>query len=314
MNSNRLKELCGVFGPTGRESRAAEMVKAEMEKLGFTVEVDALGNVVARRGKEPYRIFVTHLDQRGWVTEYKDKEGLLHLKSVPANADLGEGWAVDAKGCRFRVILQEKNEWRAECLEQGGCRLGNFLVPLPEWEKVKGTCFASVLSDRAGVSVLLEAAREKTDSSLLFLFYTGRFLNFSGLNAPLQNVDVERLFIIEPLSCTSGKEGFSPGKGAVIVLRTSSSIPPRPWVEDVESLVKELKIVVQRGLFLSGSSAADVLSRSGLASLVLGVPVKYYASRIERLDLSDYENLKKIISGLVCAPGPGEKTIPGGEK
>jgi putative selenium metabolism hydrolase len=60
-------ELVRTPSPSGAEGAVAERVRAELERLGYAVEVDALGNVVGTldRGPGPCVLFDAHMDTVG---------------------------------------------------------------------------------------------------------------------------------------------------------------------------------------------------------------------------------------------------------
>lgn len=301
MNKEVLQELCRVFGPTGRESRVAEIVRAHLEGLNLEVYADALGNVIARKGDGPYTVFCTHLDQPGWVVEHRDKKGFLHLKSVPADEKLGEGWAVDEGGNRYRVFKESDGKsWRAESLVEGEGEMGTFLVPKAEFEESKGAYFATALADRVGAALLLDIAGKanKGNQAVTLVCYTGRHLKFTGLTAALEDLDIERLYLIEALPCDEGNEGYSLGEGPVILLRTQHSVAPSLWVDEVAKIASDIGIKLQKGLVSDGESAADTLARTGIQAITLGMGVRYSGSRIERVEGSDCEALSKLLQGL----------------
>jgi putative selenium metabolism hydrolase len=59
--------LVGTPSPSGAEGAVAELVRAEMERLGYAVEVDALGNVIGTLdgGDGPCVLFDAHMDTVG---------------------------------------------------------------------------------------------------------------------------------------------------------------------------------------------------------------------------------------------------------
>jgi putative selenium metabolism hydrolase len=59
--------LVGTPSPSGQEGAVADLVRAEMDRLGYAVEVDALGNVVGRLdfGPGPCVLFDAHMDTVG---------------------------------------------------------------------------------------------------------------------------------------------------------------------------------------------------------------------------------------------------------
>jgi putative selenium metabolism hydrolase len=60
-------ELVGIPSPSGAEAAVAERVRVELERLGYAVEVDRLGNVVGAldRGGGPCVLFDAHMDTVG---------------------------------------------------------------------------------------------------------------------------------------------------------------------------------------------------------------------------------------------------------
>jgi putative selenium metabolism hydrolase len=59
--------LVGTASPSGEEGAVAELVRAELERLGYAVEVDRLGNVIGTldRGPGPCVLFDAHMDTVG---------------------------------------------------------------------------------------------------------------------------------------------------------------------------------------------------------------------------------------------------------
>ena len=86
-----------LYSPTGREGRLASFLREEFVKLGFKVEVDAVGNVVAEAGRGPAVLMCGHMDT---------VEGRLRVKLVEGRL-YGRG-AVDAKGPLASMIVASK--------------------------------------------------------------------------------------------------------------------------------------------------------------------------------------------------------------
>jgi putative selenium metabolism hydrolase len=61
------RRLVGTRSPSGQEGAVAALVREEMERLGYAVEVDALGNVVGTldRGEGPCVLLDAHMDTVG---------------------------------------------------------------------------------------------------------------------------------------------------------------------------------------------------------------------------------------------------------
>lgn len=301
MNEKLLKELCETWAPVGRTSRLSGLIAQRLGKAGLEVRTDALGNVVSRTGQGAARVFVAHIDQQCWVIEHKDRKGLLHLKAVPANSKLGEGWGVDGESRVYRIFTEDEGKaFRAEGLAKDWGEVGTFITPRPMFEANSQKVFAAALADRVCAALLVETATDSisSDRSLAFLFYTGRNLAYSGLAAGLAGLDIERLYMLEAVACGKDSGGPESGEGVVVVLRTPYSVPPAVWISEIDDISQASNIKLQRA-FLSGvSSGADALSPRGVPSLVLGVGLGYQGTAIERLHRGDYDEVKKLTRAL----------------
>ncbi|MBN2378400.1 hypothetical protein JXM67_01160 [candidate division WOR-3 bacterium] len=303
--SEVIKELCKAFGPTGREASVATIVTRRLKDSGFSVRVDALGNVIGLRGKQPNRclVFSAHMDQPGWVTEQRAKNGMLHVKPVPVHQKLGDGWAVDEENRRYRISRDHDGKaLLAEELSEDSGSTGTFLVPDVAFEETSQAFYATALSDRLGASLLVQVAAEipPSEESIAFIFYTGRHLKFTGLIAALEGIEAKRFYLIEGVPA---EDDYQPGDGPCLLLRTSGSIAPIPSRKEVVSIAEEAGIKLKKRLCLKLGSAADVLARAGIPSIVLGLAVRYESSRIERISRSDYVDIKelvKLLAGFDC--------------
>ncbi|MBD3286221.1 hypothetical protein GF359_06770 [candidate division WOR-3 bacterium] len=286
------------FGPTGREKSVAAIVAKRAKESGMQVEVDALGNVIALGGPEgPRYVFCAHMDQPGWMVEHMDQKGILHLKPLPAGNKLGQGWGIDENTDIYRISSNDDGKKQeAESLGKGYAGMGTYIVPKPEFEYSSEAVFASALSDRLPAAVLLEAANGIDFSHpVAFCFYTGRYIKAAGLLAALDGLDIERCYTLEVLK-SSGD--INAGMGTVILLRSRQSIAPHSWERELAGFTENLGVKLQKAVRPENFSAADVLSRSGLPSLVLGIALDYNGTRIEKACISDFDDLKELVKTL----------------
>ncbi len=84
-----------IYSPTGQEERLATFLAETLRKLGFNVEVDEVGNVIARTGSGKPRVLLCgHMDTvEGWIPVERRR-----------NVLFGRG-AVDAKGPLAAMIV-----------------------------------------------------------------------------------------------------------------------------------------------------------------------------------------------------------------
>lgn len=82
-----LEKLSNEFGPSGREKSVRALIKAEIEGLADSVEVDALGNLIAFKagsGPEPRLkvMLAAHMDEVGFMVTEVGKGGTLSFDAV----------------------------------------------------------------------------------------------------------------------------------------------------------------------------------------------------------------------------------------
>ncbi|MES4793373.1 MAG: hypothetical protein C4321_10730, partial [Chloroflexota bacterium] len=82
-NWDLLAELCTTPGTSGREERLRALVKREFTTLVEETRVDALGNVVGRRGRSGQRLMIAaHMDEIGFLVRHINDEGYLYFAPV----------------------------------------------------------------------------------------------------------------------------------------------------------------------------------------------------------------------------------------
>lgn len=86
-NFELLRELCEASGIPGREGRLREIVEREIAPLVDELEVDGLGNLIARKaatkGRSPKKLMIAaHMDEIGFVVSHVDDKGLLRLVTM----------------------------------------------------------------------------------------------------------------------------------------------------------------------------------------------------------------------------------------
>jgi endoglucanase len=99
----------------------------------------------------------------------------------------------------------------------------------------------------------------------------------------------------------SGEGTFKPGGGPILTLAPECS---RVLTDSLQAAAKEAGIPLQLEVCprSSGTNGASFqTSRQGVASAVLGVPLKYMHSRVETVHLDDIENAARLLAEwIVC--------------
>lgn len=90
-----LTNLLGIYSPSGKEENAANYLSSEMQRIGFEVGKDAIGNVIGVIGEgEPVILLCGHMDTVAGVLPLRIEEGKIYARG-----------AVDAKGPLAALIM-----------------------------------------------------------------------------------------------------------------------------------------------------------------------------------------------------------------
>ena len=145
------------YSPSGKEDDLARLISLEMEKLGFEVERDAVGNVIGRIGKGTPRVLLCgHMDTVPIELPVKVEEGNLY----------GRG-AVDAKGPLATMIIA------ASQLAEEGYE-GSLIVIGAVDEEGKGLGVKQIV--KGGMDVDYAIFGEPTDVDTITIGYKGSLL------------------------------------------------------------------------------------------------------------------------------------------
>ncbi|MFB3888777.1 MAG: M20/M25/M40 family metallo-hydrolase [Candidatus Bathyarchaeia archaeon] len=90
-----LTNLLGIYSPSGKEQDIANFLAGEMQKLGFQVGLDSIGNVIGVVGEgEPVILLCGHMDTVAGVLPLRMEEGKIYARG-----------AVDAKGPLAAIVM-----------------------------------------------------------------------------------------------------------------------------------------------------------------------------------------------------------------
>ena len=65
-NSQNLKELVSIYGPSGNENKIREYIEEQIKDYVDEITVDAMGNLIARKKGDGKRVMLAaHMDKIG---------------------------------------------------------------------------------------------------------------------------------------------------------------------------------------------------------------------------------------------------------
>jgi endoglucanase len=332
MLEQTIKELTAFSSPSGFEQDAAEYIKNALSECADSVRSDNMGNVIAVKKcgkKDASKMLIeAHMDEVGFiVTEIC--EGFLKF-SLIGGVDprllpgrevtvLADKPVYGVIACLPPHVLTEEEREKAvkvknlyidigmaqEAAEEA-VKPGDFGVFRSEPFKTEnGKFFCSkALDDRACVAIMLETARSLKTVSLDYdIYYMASVQEELGMRGAQTGA-----FSVEPDYCiaidvthaktpdASSDETYGPGCGCVIDVGPNMN---RRFSSALISCCKENEIpyAIEVDPRSSGTDAWPIqVSRCGVCTAVLSVPIKYMHSPGEMLKLSDAEESVKLLT------------------
>ena len=330
---NVLAKLCEIPGPAGFEEKVAEYAKTLLEPYMDETKIDALGNVIGVRrcGKENARklLFDAHIDEIGFIVTGVE-EGFLRfskLGGLDARVIPAAGVTVCTDPPLYGVIsVLPPHILKKEDTEKNFKIEDLFIdVGLTQEEAVKqivpgthGVISSEVrdfgdnmvcgkaIDDRVGLVAILCALELLKDSKLdVDIYVMASVQEEVGMRgattgayaiAPdfcvVVDVDHAKTPDTKPVETTVALDE------GVVISRGPNMNPA--MTEKLLKLAKEKKIKHQINVVPGGSSGTNAraiqISRDGVATALLGLPMRYMHSANEVISLNDIENAAKLLA------------------
>jgi putative aminopeptidase FrvX len=298
-----IQKLVAANGPSGHEHHIRELVRAEIEGHADEIHVDALGNLIARKGRGPKKIMVSaHMDEIGVVATHVDKNGFVRF------TNLGGVRPHNCVGGRVRflngtsgVIGQEKagvNEalpLDKMYIDVGAsgetdCPVG--LGDVAAFERpfsVLGKRLVSkAMDDRIGVAVGIETLRrlKKTPHSVFFVFSVQEEVGLRGATTSAYGVDPDIGVAIDVTGTGDTPKGLKMevglGKGPAIKIRDGGMLADPRVVDWMVATAKKAGLPYQLEILPAGTTDARAIQ--------ISIPCRYIHTPSEMVDYDDVQN------------------------
>ena len=324
-----IQKLTETFSPSGYENAIREVLLGEIRPFADEIRVDALGNIMARKGDKSTtgkRIMIAaHMDEIGLIATHIDKNGFVRFTSV------GVPFVRYLLGGRVRfvngvlgVIGSEKLEKYnqipgtdkmfidvgATSVKDCPIKVGDVAAFERPFVEMGLRLVAKSLDNRAGVAIAIETMRRLGDgpNEVYFVFTAQEEVGLRGAPVSAYDVDPEIGIAIDmtPTGDTPNpiQREIALGKGPAIKIKDSQMLADPKVVTWMENTAKKAKIPTQREVFTGGSTDARAiqLTRSGVPSGGLVIPCRYIHSPSEMIDYGDVENAVKLLTALLSTP------------
>ena len=324
-----LKELCSAHSISGREAQIRELIKNKIEGYVDLIEVDALGNLIAKKnGRNPERriMLCAHMDEIGFIVNFIEDNGLIRIapigginfvasaftKMVSENGVVGvmvpnsrtksEEYAPDKMFIDIGASSRAQAERRV--------RIGDAFMGAPELYRLGGKRVAGrPIDDRVGCLVLLELAQRlsgvDTDAEIYYVFSVQEEVGCRGSMTATYRIAPTESICVDVTGTGDTPNAFPMacelGKGAAIKIKDRSVICHEQMVKAFDAIAKENKIPAQKEILIAGGTDTSSMQMIGNGSMAgaISVPTRYIHSNVESCDMGDVEACIDLIEKYI---------------
>ena len=323
-----IKKLVETYSPSGYEDAIREVILAEVKSFADETRVDALGNLIVRKGSasaDGKRIMLAaHMDEIGLIATHIDKNGFVRFTRVggvrPHTLPGGRvrflnGTEGVIGGAIFRssdlipfeeLFIDVGATSAKDCPVQVG-EVAAFVRPFLDMGK---RIAAKSLDDRIGVAVLIETLRQlkKTPHEVYFVFTAQEEVGTRGATTAAFGIDPDIGIAVDVTGTgdtpESGKMAVSLGKGPAVKIKDGGMLADPRVVDWMISTAKKARIPYQREILLGGTTDARAIQlvRAGVPAGCLSIPSRYLHSPSEVVDYDDVQNAVKLLVAMLSKP------------
>ncbi len=239
-----IQKLVEIPSPSGYESQIRSAIRAEIEKDVDDLKVDALGNLIARKGqggKGGLKVMLSaHIDEIGIIATHIDNDGFVRFTTLGGVRPLNcVGGRVRFLNGKIGVIGAERMEdtSKVPSIEQmfidlgfsnrkdASVKVGDIAAFERPFNDLGNRLVSKAMDDRVGVAVLIETLHQLKDSphELFFVFSTQEEVGLRGATTAAFGVDPDLGLAVDVTGSGDTPKGLKMevglGKGPAIKVR-----------------------------------------------------------------------------------------------
>lgn len=324
----RVQQLASIWGPSAREQRVADALRAQIAPYVDEVRADRFGNLLAVRNGAPggRRVLISaHMDTPGAIALNVSDKGLIYLAPVGGlkphhlvgkrvvwgsgavgvlQAEHGE----EPKDLTFKKLFCDIGATsREEALER--VPLGDMCTlagPVEAWDDL---LVGPNLDNRLGCAVLLEVAAhlKETAHTVIFAFTSQGEVAPRGAAVAAFGAEPDVAVVVD-----SALSGDQPGVrqlttrlggGPSLRLKDSVYVAHHGLAEEIAAVAAAALIPLQRAVSPTDSEGRVVASAgAGVPTAVVDIPVRYQGTGAEMASLRDAHGAADLLLKLLARP------------
>jgi tetrahedral aminopeptidase len=321
-----IQKLVETPGPSGSEYKIRETIRAEVASYADDIQVDALGNLIVRKGKKAEngkRIMLSgHMDEIGLMATHIDENGFIrfiNIGGVRPHTCQG-GRVIFMNGVRGVIGAEKLDNMekvatlsqfyidvgatsREDCPVKVG-QVAGFERPFLD---LGNRLVAKSMDDRIAVAIMIETLRKMTGTpnEVVFVFSVQEEVGIRGATTAAYAVDPDLGLAVDVTAVGDTPKGICMelglGKGAAIKVRDSSFIADTRIVDWMVSTAEKKGITYQLEVLEAGGTDGHAiqLTRAGVPAGCLSIPCRYIHSPSEMVDYRDIQSAVQLLVELI---------------
>ena len=317
-----LDKLYTVKSPSGYENAMADVISEIATEGGLECSRDALGNLlVHRKGVGKRCLLDAHMDTTGFMATYIDENGYVRFDALGGISalDIQNAEVEFLNGTRGRISYEEKCEGSKRKIDSLFIDIGakdkaearKFVLPGDAAVFSGGVCglcggrlAAPYLDNRLGCAILLHAllSLKKCEYDVWGVFAAQEEVGLRGAKTAAYAIDADFAIVLDVTDSFDVPEqkGYGETKmshGAAIKVMDRAFVAHPAVTSALESAAEKAKIAYQRDVVTAGGTDGGSinLSRGGVPTGGISVPVRYMHTPCEVADMEDVESAEKLL-------------------
>ncbi len=330
-NSRLAKELCELYGPTGRERQVAAYIQAAISGYVDEIWTDNMGNLIAHKKGPGKRVVLSaHMDQLGLMLKTIDEKGFGRvgaLGSIKAY-NLIDSRVQTESGVQGVMICEKKEDMSKlthhdlyidfAVLSPERVRelvhVGEVLITKSEYYENEDCVMMQCLDDRIGCMILVDSILQnvRNTNDMYYVFSVQEEIGCFGAMTSTFALNPD-LFITFDVACTGDelrgiRTDIALGRGAGIKAMDAFMIVNKQVVDLLIGIAAENQIRCQVEVSENGGTDAHTaqLVRGGIRAGAITIPTRNIHSRDEiicKRDILDCIRMAMALETVQLDPG-----------
>jgi len=338
-----LEKLTQTPGVAGREEKIREVVKKDMESFCDEIRTDAMGNLIGlKKGSGKGKIMIAgHMDEIGFLVKHIDDKGFIRLQPVGGfdpRTLIGQRVVVHGKEDfignlapstkPIHILTEEEKKKQLQIKDffvdigmpadkvKENVEIGDPVSLRQEFTKIGDNYSSKAMDDRAGVFVMLEAARKLNNQPAdIYLVATAQEeVGLRGAVTSAFGITPDLGIALDVTLAADFPGGEEPeyvtklGEGVAIKIMDSASISNHNLVKELKEIAREKEIPHQMEILPRGGTDAGgiQLTKAGIPVVTLSVPCRYVHTVNEMVSHRDLEAAVNLLSSYLGKADPAE--------